>query len=302
MCGCAAKNRKKSGNRISSTGNRPIQHDLCMETFVGFDSAWMGNPKAPGAICALSMEGGEPLRWHPPVLVGFGAALTFIADVTAGSDYSLIALDQPTMVPNLTSNRPVERLAGSLVGWNGGGTQSSNRGKVGMFCDASPIWSFLSALGAIEDPEAARTAAAGLYLMETYPAAALPTLAASSFGYLRALKYNPKPRSKFKLDDWVTVATAAQAEAASMECSHAAAWCAAASEIARPVKADQDKLDAVICLLIAIRWRLRQREDSAMLGDLASGYMVIPASADVRGYLETAARDKSVPVDGRVPV
>ena len=87
-----------------------------------------------------------------------------------------------------------------------------------------------------------------------------------------------------------------------MECGHVAAWCAAAAEIPGPVKADQDKLDAVICLLVAIRWRLRPREHSAMLGDLASGYMVIPASAEVRGYLETAARAKGVPIDGRVPV
>lgn len=273
-----------------------------METFVGFDSAWMGSPKALGAICAVSMEGREPLLWHPPVLAGFGTALTFIADATAGSRYSLVAIDQPTKVPNLTSNRPVERLAGSLVSWNGGGTQSSNRGKVGMFCDASPIWGFLSALGATEDPEAARTATDGLHLVETYPAAALPTIAASSFGYRRALKYNPKSRSKFKLGDWVTVTTAVQAEAVSMGCHHVAAWCAAVVNNSRPIKADQDKLDAVICMLAAIRWRYRQREASAMLGDLASGYMVIPASADVRRYLETAARAKRVPIDGRVPV
>ncbi len=272
-----------------------------METFVGFDSAWMDNPRAPGAICALSMNDGEPRRWHPPVLVGFDAAHAFIADVIAGSRYNLVALDQPTVVPNLTGNRPVERLAGSLVGWNGGGTQPSNRGKAGMFCEASPIWRFLSALGATEDPEISRTAKDGLHLVETYPAAALPTLAASSFGRSRALKYNPKPRSKFKPSDWVTVVTAAQAEAVSMECGHVAAWCAATAEISCPVKADQDKLDAVICLLIALRWRLQPREKSAMLGDLVSGYMVIPVSAEVRRYLEKAARTKGVPIDGRIP-
>jgi predicted RNase H-like nuclease len=190
--------------------------------------------------------------------------LTFVADVTSGSRYSLVALDQPTVVPNLTSNRPVERLAGSLVGWNGGGTQSSNRGKVGMFCDASPIWSFLSTLNAIEDPEASRTATDGLYLVETYPAAALPALATKSFGRMLALKYNPKPRSKFKSDDWVVVATAAAAEAQSLRCDDVAAWCAATAGVPHPIKGDQDKLDAVICLLVAVRWRLRPRTDSSV--------------------------------------
>jgi predicted RNase H-like nuclease len=273
-----------------------------METFVGFDSAWMGNVKAPGAICAVTMEDGAPVRWHPPVLVGFDQALTFITDVTRGSRYSLVALDQPTVVPNLTSNRPVERLAGSLVAWNGGGTQSSNRGRLGMFCAASPIWGFLRSLGAIEDPEAARTATDGLYLVETYPAAALPTLAASSFGRLAALKYNPKPRSKFRPDDWITVATAAQAESLSLGCADVADWCVTAAGIPKVVKADQDKLDAVICVLVAIRWRLRPRTNSVMLGDLVTGYMVIPASPDVGAYLTAAVKDKGVPIDGQVPV
>jgi len=29
--------------------------------------------------------------WHPPELVGFNEALTFIADVTSGSRYSLVS-------------------------------------------------------------------------------------------------------------------------------------------------------------------------------------------------------------------
>jgi predicted RNase H-like nuclease len=116
-----------------------------------------------------------------------------------------------------------------------------------------------------------------------------------------ALKYNPKPRSKFKPDDWVVVATAAAAEAQSLGCDDVAIWCAAAAGNPYPMKSDQDKLDAVICLLVAIRWRLRPRTDSVMLGDLETGYMVIPASADVRAYLMKAARLKCVPMDGLVP-
>jgi len=272
------------------------------ETFVGFDSAWMGNSKVPGAICAVTTRNGSPIRWHQPQLVGFDQALAFIAAVTIGSRYSLVAIDQPTIVPNLASSRPVERLAGSLVSWNGGGTQSSNRGRLGMFCDASPIWRFLSALHATEDPEASRVAENGLYLVETYPAAALPTIAASSFGRLLALKYNPKPRSKFIPDDWVVVANSTQARAQSLGCAHVAAWCAAAAEIPRPVKGDQDMLDAVICLLVALGWRMRPRDENVMLGDLRTGYMVVPASVEVRRYLTSAARLKGVPIDGWVPI
>src|SRR5258707_1409926 len=149
-----------------------------MDIYIGFDSAWTDNPKAPGAIGAVGIEGGHPARFDAPRLASFDQALTFIRHVRSDSGNTLIALDQPTVVPNLTSMRPVERVAASLISWLGGGVQPSNRGRLGMFCNASPIWRFLTVLEAVEDPEKARTAADGLYLMEVFPALALASLGA----------------------------------------------------------------------------------------------------------------------------
>ena len=104
-----------------------------IETFVGFDSAWTDSVKAPGAICAVAFRNGVPQSLIEPRLVRFDAALTFIQDLASRSDYTLVALDQPTIVPNQSSLRPVERVAGSVIGWIGGGVQPSNRGKTGMF-------------------------------------------------------------------------------------------------------------------------------------------------------------------------
>ncbi len=121
-----------------------------MDIYIGFDSAWTDNPNAPGAICAVGIENGQPVRFHAPQLVSFDQALTFIQKARSENGATLIALDQPTVVRNLTKMRPVERVAASLVSWLGGGVQPSNRGRRGMFCDASPIWRFLTALGAEE--------------------------------------------------------------------------------------------------------------------------------------------------------
>jgi predicted RNase H-like nuclease len=55
-------------------------------------------------------------------------------------------------------------------------------------------------------------------------------------------------------------------------------WCRSAGAIARPQKSDQDKLDSALCVLIALRWRLRAREVSLFIGDLRAGYMVLPAT------------------------
>jgi len=271
-----------------------------MDVFIGFDSAWTDNPKAPGAISAIALKSGVPVRFEAPRLASFDDALTFIRAQRSDNGTTLVALDQPTIVPNPTSLRPVERTAASLVSWLGGGVQPSNRGRLGMFCDASPIWRFLGALDAVERPEEARAASQGLFLIEVFPALALASLDPRFFGRLAAPRYNPDRRKTFRAGDWVRVAAVAAGHFRALGCIQAAEWCDDASLIEQPRKADQDRLDSALCLLIALRWRLRPRAESLMLGDLARGYMVMPASADVRTRLATKAREHAVPVDGRL--
>ena len=273
-----------------------------MDIYIGFDSAWTDNPKAPGAICAVGIEDSHPARFDAPRLVSFDQALTFIRHVRSDSGNTLIALDQPTVVPNLTSMRPVERVAASLISWLGGGVQPSNRGRLGMFCNASPIWPFLTALEAVEVPEQARTAADGLYLMEVFPALALASLGAGFFGRLGGPRYNPGRRKTFRTGDWVRVAEAAEQESRALGCEELAGWRRDAGRIAQPRKANQDMMDSVLCVLIGLRWRLRPRGASLLLGDLATGYMVLPASLQVREYLTPPARKYSVAMDGVVPL
>jgi hypothetical protein len=90
-----------------------------LEGFIAFDSAWTDNPKAPGAICAAVMKNGEALRFDAPRLTAFDGALCASSEVaTPTAEKALVALDQPTIVPNLTSMRPVEargRLARQLT-------------------------------------------------------------------------------------------------------------------------------------------------------------------------------------------
>jgi len=170
-----------------------------------------------------------------------------------------------------------------------------------MFCDASPIWHFLAALGAEQMPEAARVADSGLYLMEVFPALALASMDGKFFGRRRAPKYNPDRRKTFCVIDWVSVAEGAGKQAELLGCPALAEWCRMSARISQPRKADQDKLDAALCAIIALHWRLYPREASLLLGDVATGYMVLPASREVRSYLTEPARKHSVPMDGIVP-
>jgi predicted RNase H-like nuclease len=269
-----------------------------MDVFIGFDSAWTDNPKAPGAITAIGLQDGKLVHFDAPRLVSFDQAIAFIKERKAAHGLTLVALDQPTIVANATSLRPVERTVASLVSWLGGGVQPSNRGRIGMFCDASPIWRFLRALGAVEEPDLARTATEGLFLIEVFPALALASLECTFFGRLAGPRYNPQRRKTFRKADWARVAAVAARVLSELGSDDATAWCTRLATLESPRKADQDMLDAVLCLVVALRWRLKPRADSLVLGDLTNGYMVTPVSADVRERLSVAARKYAVRFDG----
>jgi predicted RNase H-like nuclease len=170
-----------------------------------------------------------------------------------------------------------------------------------MFCDASPIWRFLAALGSEESPEQARLEANGFYLMEVFPALALPSLNAEFFGLRKAPRYNPKRRKTFLVADWVRVAETAARKSDALGCEELAEWCRGAARNLQPRKADQDKLDSALCALIALHWRLCPRETSLLLRELTTAYMVLPASRAVRDHLSISARRYSVPMDGTTP-
>ena len=262
----------------------------------GFDSAWTDAPKAPGAICAIAFGDRGQVEFHEPRLVSFADALAFIEELRQDFVASLVALDQPTVVPNVAGSRPVDKVAAALVSFVGGGVQPANRSKIGMFCDNAPIWSFLSELEATEAPVEARAARTGHFLIEVFPALALPALEDGFARRFGAPKYNPQNRKKFRLDDWRSVARVIQATAEGFGVSGLADWSDRMRALSQPRKSDQDRLDAALCALIGLAWRAGPAASSAMLGDLNTGYMVTPMSAATRHRLEQAAIRRSVPV------
>lgn len=266
-------------------------------SIIGFDSAWTDSPKAPGAICTIRIDGDGHRSLVLPALVSFDQALGVIESEQEFSSLRIVSLDQPTIVPNLTSLRPVDRVAASLISWLGGGVQPANRSKIGMFDDTAPIWRFKERLGAMEDPEASRNATAGLFLMEVFPALALPSLDPLFCGRLLGPRYNPARRKTFALAGWQAVIAAVRRIAVEERINGLAEWADLLLAIAIPRKGDQDRLDAVLCALIGLHWHTAPRSASIMIGDRALGYMIAPASTEVRARLEIAAGRAGVPVD-----
>jgi len=253
----------------------------------------VNNPKAPGAICAIALDETGQSSLVAPRLVSFADALDFVVAERGDYPFSLVALDQPTIVPNAQGSRPVDKVAGSLISYIGGGVQPANRGKVKMFGDDAPVWRFLSDIAARQEPHLAQSGQEGDFLIEVFPALALPALEPDFVGRLAAPKYNPANRKKFRKEDWMAVTAAVAGTAARLEVPAFAIWAGQMGDIEYPRKADQDALDAAICALIGLNW-VTGKMPSAMLGDLETGYMITPVSERSRQRLERAALDRQV--------
>ena len=270
------------------------------ETFVGFDSAW--GDRVPGAISWATFVDGRFEAFGPPELVHFDDVARIVEERHADADYVLVALDQPTLVPNRVGMRPVERVAASLISKLGGGVQPANRRKktsqkkTSLFGSDAPVWRFLDRLDVSQNPPAARTATDGLHLIEVFPALALPALDAGILKRERAASYNPKNTKSFSLDDWRLVATAVQHHAERLSLAPLSEWAGRCATLDSPKKHDQDRLDAAICLVIALLWRRTSRDQMAVIGD-RRGYMVTPISPEGRTILQRAAVNHKVPMD-----
>ena len=268
---------------------------------VGFDSAWAGNAKAPGAICAARIEPDGSVVFRAPHLVGFDAGALFIKDLHRDNDLTLVAIDQPTIVRNRTGMRPAERVVASLISWSGGGIQPAYEDKASMFGADAPIWRFLDDLRFRDDPETAACAASGGFIMEAYPALALLGLEPTFVeGPRRGPRYNPRSKT-FRPEAWKAVCRVTEQEARRLGLSAAAAWCAAIDTVGKPTKALQDRLDAMVCLIIAACWRLERRR-CAMIGDLRTGYIVAPVSPVTRAHLAKSAAEAERRTGNSVPV
>lgn len=259
----------------------------------GFDSAWAG--KSPGAICAISFDDDGHAAFMPPELVSFEYALQYINKLKPLFARVVVAIDQPTIIPNSSGMRPVERLAGSVLGYTGGGVQPANTAKTDMFGPEAPIWHFKTNLGAEDDPEVARDADCGMFLIEVFPALALPGLHAPFAGRNCAPKYNPENQSKFRSSDWNAVVETVINTAQDLKLPQCVDWCEKFLAVSNPRKSDQDKLDSVICALIGYVWLSCDRSRSMLLGDLETGYILTPVSCETSGRLSKAAIEKGLP-------
>ena len=257
------------------------------QAFVGFDSAWSRRKK--GAIAYAIFQDDKLQDVEEPQSSSFCDAAQVIKNLQSECHDVMVAIDQPTIVPNHRGNRPVDRVAASLISRLRSGVQPANRSKADMFGDMAPIWQFIDDIGACMDFRAAETASGQTHLLEVYPALALPSLEPSFMDRKSAARYNPENRKKFSLADWRQVCETVRRCADDFTLNPLSEWAEEMARLASPKKSHQDKIDALLCLIVALQWRrkLAWHEVSA-IGDLETGYMVTPTLHATRNILQDA--------------
>ena len=96
------------------------------------------------------------------------------------------------------------------------------------------------------------------------------------------------------LDDWRHVCRQLAAELHQRGLPELGSWCESAATNTVPRKDDQDRIDACLCLVAAVH--LVGQQDCLMIGDIASGYIVVPSGTVLREEVESRCRET-----GRLP-
>lgn len=237
---------------------------------VGFDSAW--TPKKCGALVGvLRSIDGDVRELGDPQTANFVKATNIISGWQKENCHAttIVMIDQPTIVENSTGQRPVENIASSPVGLRYGGMQPANTSRSAMFGKEAPIWTFLKQFNSPD------TSASQVW--ETYPVLSMVALdwvlPDSKRAAGRMPKYNPTRKKTFSLDDWQYMCCQLSAALPSTRFPILNAWIDKQKDNLQPHKADQDKLDACICLLVALHF---VEKTYLSVGDVDSGRIVIP--------------------------
>lgn len=265
---------------------------MTREAFIGFKSAWAD--KNPGSIAWASFSDRSLIKCGLPKPAFFNDAINVYNELRACHDFLLIGIDQPTIVENCSGMRPVEKTVSSLIGKLGSGVQPANLQKSESFGPSAPIRRFLANIDALQDPMIARVSREGAYLIEVYAVLALTALEPEIMKRNKAARYNPAKRQNFCLDDWRLVTQAVGRQTSKFNLPVLSSWARSAANIGSPEKYEQNKLDAVICLIVALQWRWALRESVAMIGDLDSGYMITPVSTSTKTILKNSAWERDV--------
>jgi predicted RNase H-like nuclease len=264
-------------------------------SFVGVDLAW-GERNGTG-LCVLC--GGRVV--DSARRVALDDIADWLRDHTSGD--CIVAIDAPLIVSNLTGRRPCEALISGCFARYDAGAHSSNLSNP-AFRDGGRAAALARCLGLDTDPAWDRTAPLRRAI-EVYPHPALVVL----FGLHKTLKYKAR-RGRTLATRKAAFETAAQhleslvAADPPLHLRASHRWTDVMTEIrsattSAALDRAENEFDAYVCAYVAAYYWRHGDARCRAVGDVETGYIVTPVSAEHGAWLDGAsakwqARDRSL--------
>ena len=245
-------------------------------TFIGVDLAWQGTRNHSGIAVAIQNESGAILTALSDGITSFESAAGFIAGHASAN--TVVAIDAPLVITNATGRRRCETLISRKFGARHAGAHSSN---LTLYPGGGParLVGMLAEKGFTHDLDVEHAERRdGRWIFEVYPHPAqvvlfdLPKIIRykkgstvekrSGLAILRQYLADVLPRSEPSLAPGDVGTSFLQQDLSGL--------------VGMALKRYEDLLDAWFCTYLALYLWWWGSERNELLGDLESGYIVVP--------------------------
>lgn len=236
--------------------------------FIGIDLGWKSQPSG---LCCLELEDGKLQLLDLGRQEAIADILTWIDKIVQSEAPAMIAVDAPTLIPNFTGSRLPDKLSHKYFGKYHAGCYPANQNLA--FAERTINFGLeLESRGFVHAPTI-EPQTPGRYQIEVFPHPAIVNL----FGLERILKYkkgriSDRRLELIKLQNYILEIL----PSLSPPLSFIDFFPLEIPTTGAALKETEDKLDSLICAYVAAYWWFWGIQSNLVLGDLTTGYIVIP--------------------------
>ncbi len=238
--------------------------------FIGIDLGWKSQPSG---LCCLELVDGELYLLDLDRIEEIADVFFWLDNCVQIEDSAIVAVDAPTIIPNLTGTRVPDKLTHKYFGRYHAGCYPANLSLA--FADRTVGFGIeLENRGFSHAPEI-KAQQLGRYQIEVFPHPAIVEL----FNLPLILKYKKgrlleRRLELIKLHKCIVEVLPTFQPALKLN-SHPELF-AEIPTTGAALKALEDKLDSTVCAYVGAYWWYWGLERNIVLGDRATGYIVIP--------------------------
>lgn len=250
-----------------------------MMKFIGIDLGWTSGFSG---LCCLSFNHHKITLLEVTRLQAIEDIFQWLDGWVKTDESALVAVDAPTIIPNLTGTRLPDKLTHQFFGRYHAGCYPANRQR--PFADRTVGFGLkLQKKGFIHGSEIAPKQS-GRYQIEVYPHPAIVHF----FKLNRILKYKKgkladRRLELIKLRDYIINFLPSYEPSLSLSASDLLNFQVLNSSskvTGKVLKSLEDQLDSLICAYIGAYWWYWAREKNWVLGNVETGYIIVPKSID----------------------